>query len=64
MILTLEWTLIAFWILIFITLIIHHIIIKDMIKYELKKLEEKMRNPQDDVKKALGNFIDKHKHLI
>jgi hypothetical protein len=40
--LTIEQKLVAIWILWFIALTIYHFMTRDMIKYELKKLEEKL----------------------
>ena len=40
--LTIEQKLVAIWILWFISLIIYHFMTRDMMKHELKKLEDKL----------------------
>ena len=64
MIFSIEWTLTGLWVLTFIALAVHHLMVKDMMRYELKKLEDRLRNPQEDANKAIGKFLDKHKNLL
>lgn len=39
---TIETKLLGMWILMFIALTIHHFMVRDMMKSELKKLEDRM----------------------
>ena len=39
---TIEMKLLGLWILMWIALVIHHFMIRDMMKCDLKKLEDKM----------------------
>lgn len=39
---TIEMKLVALWILVCVTLIVHHFIVENMMEYKLKKLKDEM----------------------